>query len=166
MVFLEAVFIFPRWDYRLFHGAVGNRVLYGSIVLRFCVFDDCVYNCEEIDIRRPHVGMAVFGMHHTALQRRAVVLPWNSRAIFVQNLYGSEKKADLPRERGTVKRQGRFAGGRPAAVTSAGTKVWEDLRKITGHRKEHGYKDGQACQHSGAGVQCREIYRRYGGNRT
>ena len=34
-------------------------------------------------------------MYYLALQRCAAILPGYSRAVFVQNLYGSEKKADL-----------------------------------------------------------------------
>ena len=106
MDFLEVVFVLPRRDYCFFHGTIGSCLFYGRTVLRPCIFNDCVYDCTETDIRRPYFGLAFFGMYYSALQRRTIVLPWNSGAVFVQDLYGSEKKADLSGE-------GRTVGKRP-----------------------------------------------------
>ena len=132
MVFLEAVFIFSGRYYRILHSAAGHCLCYGRTVLPVCIYYDCVYNCKKADIRGSDFGMAFPGVYYSALQRRAAILCGHCGAVFVQDLHGSKKEADLSCE------------GR----NLTDLKCAETVRK----RGKNGTKEGQVGQYCDSGV--------------
>ena len=83
VVLLEAVCLFAGRDHRLLHGAADNRGGAGRAVLRAGLWDDCFYDCTNADFRRSDFRLAVACVHYYDGQRRAAVLPGDSRAILI-----------------------------------------------------------------------------------
>ncbi len=95
MVFLETVCLFAGGDYGIFYGAAYDGGCTGSAFLRPGFRHDRCDDCENTDLRRSYFGLAVIGVHYSSGQRCTAVLPRHSRAILIQDVYGSEEKADL-----------------------------------------------------------------------
>ena len=83
MVLLEAVCLFAGRDHRLLHGAADDRGGTGRAVLCAGLWDDRLYDYADAAFRRSDFRLAVAGVHYYDGQRRAAVLPGDSRAILI-----------------------------------------------------------------------------------
>ena len=106
MIFLEVVFVCIGWNYRFLYGSAGTCLYYGRIVLFPCICSDYFYHYSQSGIWRSDIGLAITGMHYFSHQWRTAVLHGNYRAISVQDISGSEKKADLSGKGRTVTEHG------------------------------------------------------------
>ena len=95
MEFLEAVSVFAGRDNRFLHGTSDAGFGGGSVFLYCGFYDDCFYHCPQDDIRRSGIGLAVAGVHYTDDQRSTVFLYRNFGTISREDVYGSEKAADI-----------------------------------------------------------------------
>ena len=95
MVLLETVPLCHRRDHRFFHAAVGSGFHYGRVVLHYRFSVDHNHHSEDSVGRGSGGRLAVNGMYYLHGKRGAAFLPGDCRAVFVQNLYGSEETADL-----------------------------------------------------------------------
>jgi len=82
MVFLETVFVFFRWNYGIFDGALVNRIYIWDFVLRRCV---CVYDfylCQSAALRGPSCWLAVYDVYYFFNWWRSAALYWHYGAVY------------------------------------------------------------------------------------
>ena len=113
MEFLEAVSVFPGRNYRFFHSASDAGIGGRRVFLHCGIFDDSIHYCQEADVWRPGIGLALSGLHYPDDQRRTVFLYGYTGAVSGQNLYGGEETAYLSGEgEAVVKSLNKFLAGR------------------------------------------------------
>ena len=92
MVLLEAVCLFSGGYHCFLYGAAYDGGSAGCALLCIGIWDDHCDDRENTDLWRSNFGLAVTGVYYPSGQWRAAVLSWHSRAILIQDLYGSEEK--------------------------------------------------------------------------
>ena len=95
MEFLEAIHLCDPRNHRVFHSPARY-----SIVLRYFLLYDRVYNAgfdnyKNIDLRRSHLGMAIFGLYYLLVKRNTDVLHRCCGTVFGKDLFRDQEQTDI-----------------------------------------------------------------------
>lgn len=105
MEFLEAVGLFHRGNYGIFHRTAVHFRIYWRTFLPACIYHDHLYHSAKADLWGSRVRLAFHGLHHFDDQWRTVFLHRNPGPVFGKNLFGSEAQTHLRCKRGDVKKR-------------------------------------------------------------
>lgn len=103
MEFLEAVSVFPGRNYRFFHSASDAGIGGRRVFLHCGIFDDSIHYCQEADVWRPGIGLALSGLHYPDDQRRTVFLYGDIGPIPGKDIHGSKAASHLSGEGAPLK---------------------------------------------------------------
>lgn len=95
MVFLEAVQVFHRGNFGLYHGSAVSVIRSGICDVRLFLSGFGLYHYSSSDVWRSGGRLAFVGVHHHVSGRTDFAYDRCHGTVYCQNLSGNEASADL-----------------------------------------------------------------------
>ena len=92
----EIIHLFSGGDYGIFCGAIVDRIVYGSSVLRIIIPDDRCNRSSYTDLGRSGGRMAVAGLYPVRCGRCTASVYRNSGTVSCQDISGSKEPSGIP----------------------------------------------------------------------